>query len=275
MKDAIYDRISVRTYEKKALTKKEKDIIDDLIKKASLIKGPFGHQVNFFTDHQESNLDNEAKRIGTYGFIKNAPSFIGGSVTNEITGIIDFGYIFEYLFLGLTKEGFGTCWLGGTFDRGAFSKYVSSNEVIPAITPVGYQEDKMSFRERITRIAVKANRRKPFEEMFYLDDIFHPLQENMNHQLKSALELVKLAPSASNKQPWRIIINDQNVHFYLERTPNYGTKLPFSIQFLDMGIALLHFEIGLKELGMSYEMKKLETQTPNNFEYILSFTLKA
>lgn len=275
MKDAVYDRISVRTYEKKPLTKKEREVVEEVIKMTKLIKGPFGHEISFFTDHQETNLDDEAKRIGTYGFIKNAPSFVGGTVKNEFTGIIDFGYVFEYLILQLTKQGFGTCWLGGTFDREAFKKHVSEGEIIPAITPVGYPEDKMSLRERAIRFAIKANRRKPFDEMFYLNDINHPIKDDTHHPLKEALEYVKLGPSASNKQPWRIIIKDQIVHFYLQRTPNYGVNRPFVIQALDLGIAILHFEIGLKELGITYQMKTILHQAPNDFEYILSFDLDA
>lgn len=275
MKKTINDRISVRTYQKKALTKKEKEVVEEVLKKASLMKGPFGHQVKFFTDHQETNLDDEAKRIGTYGSIKNAASFVGGTVLNERTGIIDYGYIFEYVILELTKHGFGTCWLGGTFNRGAFSDYVQANDIIPAITPVGYSEKRMTLREKITRLAIRANKRKSFDSMFYLKDISEPLKESDHHPLSSALEFVKLGPSATNKQPWRIIIQDKLVHFYLERTPNYGTNLPVQIQLLDMGIALLHFELGLKELELAYEMKEVEHHVPNNFEYILSFVLKA
>jgi len=66
------------------------------------------------------------------------------------------------------------------------------------------------------------------------------------------LEAVRLAPSASNKQPWRLVITAESridlprAHLYLQRTPGYGTglmskfvKLP-DIQMVDMGIALSH-----------------------------------
>ena len=139
--------------------------------------------------------------------------------------------------------------------------------------PWGNSFDSMSFRERITRFAVKANRRKPFEEMFFLNDIEHPLKEDSIHPLKEALTYVKLGPSASNKQPWRIIIHNNHVHFYLERTPHYAENLPFVIQALDLGIAILHFEEGLKSLNISYQMKEIEYKVPEGYEYILSFEL--
>lgn len=273
MKDAIYDRISTRTYEKKKLSEEEIKIISEAIDETKLMNSPFGHKIEFFTDFKTLDPEGEAKRIGTYGFIKNASSFVGGTIQNEFTGIVDYGYLFEYFILKLTQKGLSTCWLAGTFDRNAFSHHVKKGDIIPAITPIGYPEDKMSLRERAIRFAVKANRRKSFEEMFYLNDINHPLKEDSNHPLQLPLELVKLAPSASNKQPWRIIIIDNIIHFYLQETPNYNTNRPFIIQALDMGISLCHFEIGLKDLGLNYEMNVISHPLPQGFEYILSFIL--
>lgn len=270
---AIYDRISVRTYEKKPLKSDERIAIDAMIDDVKPIKGPFLNTANFFMDHQEKNLDDEAKRIGTYGFIKNAPSFIIGTVPNTKEAIIDYGYIFEHLILKLTKAGYGTCWLAGTFDRKAFDSLVKDNLIIPAITPVGFAVDTMSIRERAIRVAIKANRRKSFDEMFYHDDLDHPIKNDKNHPLYYALEAVQLAPSASNKQPWRIIIENNDVHLYLEPTPKYATHRPFNIQYLDMGIALCHFEVALKHLGINYIIKTMDHPQKESFEYIISIEI--
>lgn len=274
MREAIYDRISIRTYEKKALTDGERHQIDELIAAHEDKKGPFGNYIHYFVDHQDRSIDDEAKRIGTYGFIKNAPSFIGGVIKNEFKAIVDFGYLFESLILQLTKSGFGTCWLAGTFNRNAFMENVHDNEIIPAITPVGYPEDHMSLRERAIRFAIKANRRNSFTDMFYEGDVNHPIKEDPSYPLFDALQFVKLAPSASNKQPWRIIIKENMVHFFLHRTPNYNTNRPFVIQALDLGIALFHFEMGLIYLNKSYEIKEVACDVPNAFEYITSFIIK-
>lgn len=273
MKGAIYDRISVRTYLKRKLIKLEKEMLNDLIHELDQLDGPFGHKLRFFVHHQDGNLDDEAKRIGTYGFIKNAPCFIGAVVKNEFTGIIDFGYLFEHAILLLTKRGYGTCWLAGSFDRHAFDDKINDDEVIPAISPVGIPEDHMSLRERAIRLAIKANRRKSFEEMFYINDMSHPLKEGSHHVLEDALKLVQLAPSASNKQPWRIIIENNNVHVYLERTPNYNATRTFVTQALDLGIAMKHFEVGLTSSNISYTVKNTPYPAPVTFEYIATYQL--
>ncbi|MDY0295074.1 MAG: nitroreductase family protein [Acholeplasmataceae bacterium] len=274
LRDAIYDRISIRTYEKKPLTPNERQKVEEIVSMSKNHVGPFGHQIRYFVDHQDKQIDDEAKRIGTYGFIKNAPSFIGGVIKNDFNAIVDYGYLFESIILQLTKAGFGTCWLAGTFNRNAFKETFVEGEIIPAITPVGYPEDTMSLRERAIRFAIKANRRNSFTDMFYEDDVNHPIKEDPSYPLFDALQFVKLAPSASNKQPWRIIIKENRVHFFLHRTPNYNTNRPFVIQALDLGIALFHFEMGLIYLNKSYEIKEVVCDVPNAFEYITSFIIK-
>jgi nitroreductase len=72
-----------------------------------------------------------------------------------------------------------------------------------------------------------------------------------------------MAPSASNKQPWRIIVNDKSFSFYLKRTIGYGKFTPGNdLQLVDMGIALAHFTLAIEASGYrlnstdSTQMKK-------------------
>jgi len=89
--------------------------------------------------------------------------------------------------------------------------------------------------------------------------------------------MVRLAPSASNKQPWRIVLSeDKNTcHFYLEPTPNYsGNKMGFEMQRIDMGIAMCHFELACKELKLSGKWKVNDPKIDllnEQTEYIVSW----
>lgn len=271
-RDSIEKRLSVRTYVNQPLTNEERQTIDHIIKHAESIQTPFQNPIRFFTDHQDTTGDDEAKRIGTYGFIKNAPSFVGGIVKNTFEGIIDFGYVFEAIILQLTQQELGTCWLGGTFQRQAFMDLIHEGEIIPAITPVGHPTDQPSFKERMVRLVIKANRRKPYQEMFYEGDFNHPISQH--HPYSDLLELVQLAPSASNKQPWRLLMDHHHIHVYLEKTPNYATSVPFVMQALDMGIAMMHLEIGLKEKGIEYTRSTMNHLEKTGFDYIISYHLK-
>ena len=70
------------------------------------------------------------------------------------------------------------------------------------------------------------------------------------------LEVVRWAPSASNKQPWRVVRGRKRWHFYLARTKGYGKGLLTSLvkladlQRVDMGIAMCHFELAAREAGI-------------------------
>lgn len=272
MIEAIYDRISVRTYEKTKLDEEAIGQISEIIQRNQDKIGPFGHRITYFMDYIRDDFDDESKKIGTYGFIKNAPGFIGGTIENTLEGIVDFGYLFEFIILELTRSGFGTCWLGGTFHRQAFARYTKEGIIIPAITPIGYPEDKKSLSERAIRFAIKADRRKHFSEMFFDEDIEHPMKDDAkeNHPLGLILELIQLCPSASNKQPWRFIVSNQVMHVYLERTPNYAMSVPFVMQALDIGIALAHAEISFQHEGYTIDMIMTEHPSVPGWDYMIS-----
>lgn len=90
--------------------------------------------------------------------------------------------------------------------------------------------------------------------------------------------MVRLAPSASNKQPWRIVKETGRdvFHSYLKENPIYNRILgEIKIQNLDLGIAMCHFELAARELGLkgSWEITggtKLETKG-NELKYIVSW----
>ncbi len=65
-----------------------------------------------------------------------------------------------------------------------------------------------------------------------------------------------MAPSATNKQPWRIVRRGDDWHFYLARTKGYGKGSPWfrllriaDLQRVDLGIAMCHFELVARESG--------------------------
>ncbi|MDX9691030.1 MAG: nitroreductase family protein [Acholeplasmataceae bacterium] len=250
MIDAISKRTSVRTYLKKNITPEDHKKILKIIDEVKQLKGPFGHHIELFY-YETPRINDSKTQIGTYGFIKNYKSFIVGKVKNTFEGLVDFGYLFELVILKLTQMKLGTVWLGGTFNRTIFDPMKSFDEVIPAITPVGYPSDKKSIREVIIRRASKGDLRNKFSELFFNQNFNHPLSED--HSYAEYLNFVRIGPSASNKQPWRCIVEDQQIHLYLERTPNYAKSLPYDIQALDIGIAICHLTEGLKSDSKTYE----------------------
>jgi len=87
---------------------------------------------------------------------------------------------------------------------------------------------------------------------------------------------VRLAPSASNRQPWRILKEKRSniFHFYLERAKIYAKAIKrIDMQKVDMGIAMCHFELAARELGLTGSWQQQGNQTNReDKEYIISWT---
>ncbi|PAT02456.1 hypothetical protein CI105_00360 [Candidatus Izimaplasma bacterium ZiA1] len=275
MIDTILNRSSTRTYKNEMLKKNEIDLILEILKNGSSIAGPFNHKTEF-TFSLNQNQEGESKKIGTYGFIKSAPAFIGGVCINNKESIIDFGFCFERVILDLTNKGFGTCWLGGTFKRKDYRSSLKNQEIIPALSPVGFRSEQSSIIEKLVRRSAKSNSRKTQKDLFKdYETLSSAIALDMK-QFNVLRDVVQAGPSASNKQPWRVYFEDEAIHFYLERTPKYvGAKLGYDIQLLDIGIAISHASIALDSLNVEYSYQTINRpkEIPNN-EYIVSIILK-
>ena len=239
-------RYSVRTYTNKPIPQSIKDEITAYIKTLS---NPFPAKPAFTL--VEAAVAANGAKLGTYGMIKGASNFIVSQVKNEPYAVEALGYEFEQLFLFLTSLNLGTCWLGGTFDRAEFAKVIreSNQMLIPAISPFGYFERK-SLRESIVRGFVHADSRKPWDTMFFDGDFSTPLSQSAAGPYAQLLEMLRLAPSASNKQPWRVVRHSGGYHFYEQKTPGYSDAFDFDMQGIDMGIAACHFQLAAQEQGI-------------------------
>ena len=261
MIDAIYKRSSVRNYADRPVEKEKQDEIRRFLKTKT--QGPFGNRVRFELVNLAEAGDQEVKKLGTYGFIKGASLYIVPAIHNHPKAVIDLGYCFETIILHCTDMGLGTCWLGGTFTRANFAQQVNAqeDEICPAISPVGYAHEKKTLRERALRSVAKSDRRKPWEDLFFKVDLNTSLNREEAGAYDIPLECVRLGPSATNNQPWRIVRNktDDTFHLFLKRTRGYDKMIrSVDLQLIDMGIAMCHFELSARETGLQGGWKELD-----------------
>lgn len=249
--DQIQQRTSRRTYRPGSLPPEITGAIANLLDGRQ--QAPFGSQFPFkLIDKQDATLG--AVKLGTYGFIQGARYFIAGQAEPSRNAFLDYGYTFEKLILELTALGLGTCWLGGTFDRGEFARALCLQEgfTIPAVTPVGYAAPIRSIGDQVVRLSAGSRNRLPWKNLFFNHDTLHPLSPDEAGPYKDLLEAVRLAPSASNKQPWRIFRENNSFRFCLLRTPGYlGKYASVDLQMIDMGIAMCHWELVAREKGFT------------------------
>lgn len=262
MIESMKKRISTRTYKKQSLSLPLKEKIELAFEDN---QGPFGGVVRFELIERKRTQGQGNIKLGTYGVIKGASSYIVAVISKENGDLEDFGYVLEKIILKATSFGLGTCWLGGTFNKSEFSKAIEQKEyeILPCITPIGYPAEKRSLLESAMRLGAGSKHRKPWEEIFYHKKFGQPLTEAEAGEYVTPLEMVRIAPSASNKQPWRIIMNQGKFHFYLQPTKGYSKMLGFNIQRVDMGIAMCHFELAAQELGLKGRWL-VDNPIPNN-----------
>jgi nitroreductase len=263
IKKIILRRTSVRSFDEKPLSEDLKKSIINYFQ--TRMVAPFGTIPRFKIISTEQ-YDNH--QLGTYGFISGANDFIIGATQNTDQAIQDYGYQLEKIIIHATKQGLGTCWLGDTFNRNGFNQVIKldENEFIPAITPIGYPSQERRLVGKAIRLFAGSMKRKEWSQLFFNNNFDSPLTKKEAGPYIDALEMVRLAPSGSNKQPWRIIKEKNLLHFYCE-TKNYST-----IQKLDMGIAMSHLELTLNEENKSG--KWINTVHPETEkQYILSWKL--
>ncbi len=217
------------------------------------------------------------KSYGTYGFIKNPAGFIISAMKGSEKDLEDIGYQIEKIILHATDLGLGTCWLGGTFTKSPFVRDIAlqADETMPIIVSFGYPAPKTPSG-RIRQFA-KGDRRLPWETLFFDEKPTQPLAAQKVGDYETPLKMLRIAPSASNKQPWRIVKKDDRFDFYLLRTPNYREgilswlKLA-DLQRVDMGIAMSHFELSAREMGLGGSWQVLANQYQSSeMEYIVSW----
>ncbi|MFA6126414.1 MAG: nitroreductase family protein [Bacteroidales bacterium] len=272
--ELIRIRTSRRTYRPDPLPDQEKKRVEQLIE--GTLVGPLGTGISFSLVgvHEASN---EKLKLGTYGFIKGARHFIAGPIRPSKEAFLDYGYLLEKLILELTSLGLGTCWLGGTFDRSEFAKAVDLEQgfVIPAITPVGLATESRGIGDRLIRLGAGSRSRLPWERLFFADDQGTLLQPADGDPVKDILESVRLAPSASNNQPWRVVQTGSLFRFYISRKPGYQKAFSgIDLQMVDLGIAMAHFDLVARENGKIPEWNISAGTGPfNGCDYVISVLL--
>ena len=241
----VRGRRSVRTYDGRAISP------DDLEKLTSFmrqIENPYSIPVKF------KLLDGKTQKLKC-PVVSGADLFIGAKASRAPHMEEAVGYSFEMLVLYAQSLGLGTVWVGGTMDRAAFEQAMdlAENERMPCMTPIGYPAQKMSIKENLMRKGVKADSRTPFASLFYDGGLDKPLVPEQAGALAQPLEMVRWAPSAVNRQPWRVVVKENAAHFYLKHAKGFVSDAVGDMQKVDLGIALCHFALAAEEDGLNIQ----------------------
>lgn len=279
--EVIRERSSCRSYDGRMLDEKVRAELEGTFTR--LDRGPFGVPVRIQL-LDRSGPSWRTRAFGTYGFVSGARQFLAGAVVKADKDLENFGYVFEEALLHATDLGLGTCWLGGTFNRSSFARaiHLRDDEILPAVSPVGYRRSRKGVLDSAMYRTVGSSHRRPWNELFFYKDFDTPIGEAEAGGYAVPLEMVRLAPSSINNQPWRVVKPDgaDVFHFYLRR-PGVSNKIaevfvPVDLLRIDMGIAMCHFELTAREAGIKGGWKVLNPEAgsiPGEMEYIVSWVV--
>lgn len=204
---------------------------------------------------------------GGYGRVVGAPTaLVVIGTESEPTVQECAGYLGEAVVLEATSLGLGTCWIAGFFDRAVASTLVpvAPGERVLAISPLGYAQSRPRAGERLLKRLAGSHKRKPITEVAPGFDT-----EGWPDWAKNGVQLARNAPSAGNRQPWRfeLDLGPPSSQSHAGPGERSGTLTVLSVKGgyegnisrrLDCGIAMLHFEVGARMVGVSGRWETLK-----------------
>jgi nitroreductase len=182
--------------------------------------------------------------VGSYGLVQNPPHLLVGVMPEESDAAqLDLGYVLEQAVLEATHLGLGTCWVTGSYDaqRAGEAVGLEAGEVAAAVCALGYPAQARwgRFHDRTVRLLAGGHRRKPLTDIVFSGHWGKPwTPEGADPTLVAVLEHARVAPSATNRQPWRFVVRPDYVALALAKPAP-----------IDGGIVMAHFALASDTLG--------------------------
>ncbi|MDR0840325.1 MAG: nitroreductase family protein [Christensenellaceae bacterium] len=170
-----------------------------------------------------------------YGKITGTACF-AAIIASDTADQHSIGYLGEAFILEVTALGLGTCWVGGTYSKAEAARQIAleDGERIVAVTPLGVRAESYVGRPRKS-----------------LSDLTGLTQQqllDLPEWQQSALSSARIAPSAVNRQPWRFVVGENSITIR-------QSERNFGYAGVDIGIAMLHVELGAAHCSVSGEWR--------------------
>lgn len=196
-------------------------------------------------------IDSDRHMKLNYGMVQGHNSYVLGISKSTVDSRVNYGYLLEKVVLKATEMDISTCWIG-YFDYGYFDELsIEDGFEIPSIVIVGYSEEKHPYMDKLGRFTIKASKRHSWDMLFFDYNLKAPLNPEQAGEYSDSLEMVRLAPSSLNAQPWRVFFDEteKEFHFY-KKSVSQRFELR-GLHDIDMGVALSHFELTSLQTGLA------------------------
>lgn len=185
--------------------------------------------------------------------MKKAPHYIAAFSKKTSFNLTNLIFMLQQMDLYLSAHGIGSCWQG--IPKPSKEVLNCSNLEFIILMAFGKAD------EPLYRTSKAEFKRKPLNRITNIKDA---------HKL---LEPVRLAPSATNSQPWYFTGDKHLIHVYSVKNNFIKGLLVKKYIPIDMGIALYHLKISAEHLGKNIEIIRNQTaidQTPKGCKYVAS-----
>jgi len=245
--DTIKSRTSCRTFKPVPLSPADRRSLEALLRE------------------NDTGLDNERipftiieKKAGEkpmkldYGIIKGHCTYVMGASKASVTSRVNYGYLMEKVVLKATEMSLATCWVG-YFDPEYFNAdiKIENGYEIPSIVVIGYPTATPSLLDKVVRFSAKSAKRQAWGALFFNYHSKTALSPESVKKYSDSLEMVRLAPSSGNTQPWRVFLDDTVNEFHFYKKPVSSRYEAKGLHEIDMGIAMSHFELVSVYNGLS------------------------
>lgn len=208
--DAIYLRHSVRAYTDKPIEPEKVTVLEEEISKCNAESG-----IRLKLVIEDSSVFKSF--LARYGKFRNVHNSIIVSMPSKLENGKELcGYYGERIALLAQTLGLNTCWVGLTFNKKSAKKYLLQDDSLVAVIALGYGESQGVPRKS-----------KSYKDVC---DVPNPPE-----WLKRGVEAALLAPTAMNKQNFRITLSETGEPVLTAGKGMY-TKV-------DLGIVKCHFDL--------------------------------
>ncbi len=231
--EALQNRVSVRSYEKRAVEPEKLAELSGLIEEINSASG-LAFRLVSTGDASVPAVKLSAAMFS--GAVSSCALLIGGAdeISSEMVG-----YFGQKLMLRAVSLGLGACWVAGTFDRKSVEAELTGDTRLWDVMPLGYATEKVPLKQRTIRAAIRSKSRK-LEDFIESD---HPLS-TLPKWVMAGVEAVKDGPSAVNQQPVNIVYKDGLV------TARIWKENANALKYNDLGIAKYQFQVAAEAAGV-------------------------
>jgi nitroreductase len=261
IQDVIRSRISIRAYDQQVIPHEITSAINNFIPRVPIL---FDGQLRVEI-LQIPSLEKDAYlKLGAYSMIRGTNTFLAATHPKGKMNLLNAGYVLEHAVLYAQALSLGSCWLVSTFNRDPFTQAMQmrANETLPAIVALGFPQPGVDLIGGIVRTMANSRTRKNWKELFFDGDFNRPLEKESAGKFADALDMLRLAPSANNRQPWRIVKDGRQFHFFIYRPtpPSDKPKPGYNVAYIDCGIGMAHFELTNQANGIPGRWVQQEPQ---------------